>query len=122
MIIKSIKKSRNWNNQFTFFMPTKYLKPSWFGLPLIINGKLYKKKKKFLNFLNKNNIETRSIISGNFANQPAIKLFKIKYNLKELKSAQEIEDRGFFIGLPTKKLNQTKIIKLRDLLLQISNF
>ncbi len=122
MIIHFLKKSKKWNNQFSFYEPIKHLKPSWFGLPLMINSKLHKNKKKFIDFLNKNKVETRQIISGNFANQPAIKLFRIKYNLKDLKSAQKIEDRGFFIGLPTKILHQKKIIKLTDLLLQISNF
>ena len=39
MIIKNLIRSKNWNNQFNFFNPIKNLKPSWFGLPLIINVK-----------------------------------------------------------------------------------
>ena len=61
-IIKTLKKSNNWNEQFTFFNPRDNLKPSWFGLPLLINPKFKKKKVKFLKFLNRNNLETRPII------------------------------------------------------------
>ena len=121
-IIKTLKKSNNWNEQFTFFNPRDNLKPSWFGLPLLINPKFKKTKVKFLKFLNRNNLETRPIISGNFANQPVIKLYDIKYNKQDLKNSTEIDERGFFIGLPTVKLNQKKLDKISDLLLGISNF
>ena len=64
----------------------------------------------------------RPIISGNFANQPAVKLFNIKYDKKNLKNAQYIEDNGFFIGLPTIKLNINKIKILTNFLLNINKF
>ena len=120
-IIKTLKNSHNWNEQFTFFKNKKDLKPSWFGFPLLINPKFEKKKEKFLKFLAKNNLESRPIISGNFVNQPAIKLYNIKYNKKELKNSNEIDKRGFFIGLPTVKLTQKKLNKISNLLLNISN-
>lgn len=117
MIIKFLKKSPKWDNQFTFFEPSKYLKPSWFSIPLLINRKYLKFKKTFLNKLEKNKIETRPIISGNFINQPAIKLHKLRFNKNNFKISQEIEDRGFFIGLPTKKINLKDLKKLTDCLL-----
>ena len=120
-IIKTLKNSHNWNEQFTFFKNKKDLKPSWFGFPLLINPKFEKKKEKFLKFLAKNNLESRPIISGNFVNQPAIKLYNIKYNKKELKNSNEIDKRGFFIGIPTVKLTQKKLNKISNLLLNISN-
>ena len=76
--------------------------------------------KLFLNFLNKKNIETRSIISGNFANQPAIKLYNIKFNKQKLNNSNEIDQRGFFIGLPTIKFTPKKLTKISNLLLHIS--
>ena len=120
-IIKSLKNSNEWNNQFVFFEPADNLKPSWFGLPLLINKRYIKKKKSFLDYLNKNKVDTRPIISGNFANQPAIKLLKIKIDEKKLINSQEIDNRGFFIGLPTRKLNKKIINKLSKLLLSINN-
>ena len=120
-IIKSLKNSNEWNDQFVFFEPADNLKPSWFGLPLLINKRYIKKKKLFLDYLNKNKVDTRPIISGNFANQPAIKLLKIKIDKKKLINSQEIDNRGFFIGLPTRKLNKKIINKLSKLLLSINN-
>ena len=120
-IIKSLISSKKWSNQYLFFEPQKYLEPSWFGLPLMLNNKNKKNKIKLLNYLNKKKIETRPIISGNFANQPAIKKYNIKFKKNELKNSQEIEDRGFFIGLPTKILDKVEINKITNLLLNVNN-
>ena len=68
------------------------------------------------------NIETRPIISGNFTNQLAVKLRNIRFKKKELKNAQIIEDYGFFIGLPTEKIEKKRINKLVHYLLQIDNY
>ena len=89
---------------------------------LIINTRKKIDKKSYLEFLNKNNIETRPIISGNFTNQPAVKIHKIRFNKKELQNSQKIEEKGFFIGLPTKLLNLSEIDKLTSYLLSIDNF
>ena len=59
--------------------------------------------------MNKNGIENRPIISGNFVNQPSFKLFKFKANKKTLIKSQEIEDRGFFIGLDNKLIDKNKL-------------
>ncbi len=121
-LIKSLKLSKKWNNQFSFFNPQKNLDPSWFGFPLMINKNKIKSKVNFLKFLNKNQIETRPIISGNFINQPAIKKYKIRYRRSDLKNSQDIEDRGFFIGLPTEILDRSKINRITNLLLNVNNF
>ena len=120
-IINSLKKSLLWSEQFTFLDPIKKLKPSWFGLPILINKNYLKNKKKFLSYLNKNGIETRPIISGNFLNQPSIKLYGLNENKKKFKNAQEIEDRGFFIGLHPHKINENTLKYLVSKLLQVGN-
>ena len=121
-IITSLKKSKKWKNQFSFIEPIKNLKPSWFGLPILINKKFIKIKKIFLNKLNKEKIETRPIISGNFLNQPCIKLYNLKTKNEKFLGAQEIEDRGFFVGLPTKKISNEKLNFLIKNLLKIDDF
>ena len=121
-IITSLKKSKKWKNQFSFIEPIKNLKPSWFGLPILINKKFIKIKKKFLNKLNKEKIETRPIISGNFLNQPCIKLYKLRTKNEKFLGSQEIEDRGFFVGLPTKKISNEKLNFLVKNLLKIDDF
>ena len=119
--LKSLITSSFWSSQFTFLYPIKNLKPSWFGFPILINKKYLKKKKRFLAYLNKNGIETRPIISGNFLNQPSVKLYNLNQNKKNFKNAQEIEDRGFFIGLHTEKISEKKLNFLTNKLLKISS-
>jgi len=119
LIIKSLKKSNNWKNQFTFFEPTNNLKPSWFGFPILINKDFINSKTNFLKYLNLKGIETRPILSGNFLNQPAAKLYELNKKKYIFKNSQEIEKRGFFIGLPTKRILNSQINNLKESLLNI---
>jgi len=119
-IIKTIKKSKNWNNQFIFFEPIKNLDPSWFGFPLLINQKLAGKKRIFLEYLKSNKIESRPIISGNFTKQECIKNHNYKTN-RRYSGADKVEKLGFFIGLPTRKIKPNILEKLCKHLLKISN-
>jgi len=120
-IIKKLLQSSKWNEQFSFIKPIKNLKPSWFGLPILLNKKYILKKRRFLNYLNKHKIETRPIISGNFLNQPCVKLYGLKKKGEKYLGSQQIEDRGFFIGLPTKKLSDKKLNFLIKNLLKIED-
>ena len=49
-IIYFLKKSENWEKQFSFFYPHKNLKPSWFGFPVLLDKKYLKKKGKIFKF------------------------------------------------------------------------
>ena len=60
--------------------------------------------------LNKLGIETRPLISGNFARQPAVKLYNLDSG-KDLKNANYVDKNSFFIGLHNKKINN-KLLKL----------
>ena len=105
-----------------FFNPNKNLKPSWFGLPLLINKDLIYKKEKNLKYLNNSGVETRPILSGNFLNQQGCKLYNFKYKKSDIKVSQEIEDRGFFIGLPTNDMSLGKLNFLTEKLIKIKDF
>ena len=118
-IIKKLTSSKNWNNQFTFLKASNNLEPSWFGLPILLHEKYSKIKGKFLKYLEKNKIENRPIISGNFLNQPSIKLFKLNNKGKKLEGAQSIEERGFFIGIHTKNISNDELNYLGEKLLHI---
>ena len=120
-IINGLKKSKTWNNQFSFFKINPNVKPSFFGFPILLNKKYLGKRKWYLGLLDKLGVETRAIISGNFLNQPAIKLHKLGNKKDKFTQAQKIEDLGFFIGLPTKILNNKSLNKLVNILLKIDN-
>ena len=119
-IINRLKNSIKWNNQFTFIEPIKKLEPSWFGLPILINKRYLSKKKQFLLFLSKNGIETRPIISGNFLNQPSVKLYKLNKQKEIFKGAEEIDKRGFFIGIHLEDITRKQLNLLETKLLKIS--
>ena len=120
-IINGLKKSKKWDNQLSFFKINPNVKPSFFGFPILLNEKYLGKRKKYLNLLDKLGVETRAIISGNFLNQPAIKLHKIGNKKEKFTQAQKIQDLGFFIGLPTRVLNSKSLNKLINVLLKIDN-
>ena len=63
--------------------------------------------------LNQKGIMTRPIISGNFANQPSIKLYKIKSKTK-LPNSDLIDKSGFFLGLHNIKITDNKLKLLID--------
>jgi len=70
--------------------------------------------------LNANGIETRPIISGNFLNQPSINLYNLNKAKEKFPVAQDIENRGFFIGLHTKNIEEKELIKLTNNLLSVN--
>tara|TARA_B100000900_G_scaffold212939_1_gene180457 strand:- start:2682 stop:3929 length:1248 start_codon:yes stop_codon:yes gene_type:complete len=117
-IIKELRDAKAWKQQLYFLNHSNQLEPSWFGLPILIDKKYLKFKKKYLNILNKNKIETRPILSGNFMNQKSIDLYQLNPKKIIYKNAQEIEDRGFFIGLHTTPLSKESVqILVKNLLL-----
>jgi len=121
-IINNLKKNDKWKNQFSFVEVESNIKPSWFGLPILINKKYSYVKKEFLNYLSKKGIENRPIISGNFLNQPAATFYNFKSTKNDFKNADEIEERGFFIGLHTNNIKEVEIKYISSCLLDIDKF
>ena len=109
LLVKSLQKSYKISTNLEFIQSNKNVFPSWFGIPILLKKKNI--KKKFLVKLEKNGVETRPIISGNFLKQPSIKKYNLLKNQK-LKNSDVINERGFFIGLPTQKLTNTFINKI----------
>ena len=79
-----------------------------------------KKKKKFLKYLNRNFVETRPIISGNFLNQKSIDLYKLNQSKEKFTNAQNIDDRGFFIGVHVNPISNKELKFLETKLLKIN--
>jgi CDP-6-deoxy-D-xylo-4-hexulose-3-dehydrase len=73
---------------------------SWMLIPIIVEGKdAGDRKKKIVDMLEKKEIETRPILTGNFLSQPAIK--RITRNLIDPKSfpvASKVTEEAFMVG------------------------
>ncbi len=114
IIIQTLRSSKKWNNQFRFIDIPLNIKPSWMGFPILLSKKFRNKKKKFVNYLDSKGIETRPIISGNFLNHPAAKLYNLNQQRRKFKNTQEVQELGFLIGLHTKRINKSKLRLLHD--------
>ena len=109
LIVNALKKSKIVNNNFYFIEGNKNVKPSWFGIPIYIKNK--SNRKKFIKNIEKRGVETRPIISGNFIKQPSVKKYKLLNGIK-FANSDIVNDHGFFIGLPTKKISNVFIKKI----------
>jgi CDP-6-deoxy-D-xylo-4-hexulose-3-dehydrase len=88
------------------------LDPCWFGFPFLIKKELKGGRKKLTRDLLKRGIDTRPIISGNMALQPAIRFFNVDLSMGPFTGAQLIHERGFFIGCHSKLLDDERIYRL----------
>ncbi len=121
-IITSLKQDIRWKNQFQFVEIPNNINPSFMGLPILLNKKMNKEMKmKLLSYLELKGIETRPILTGNFLNQPSIKIFGLNKKKLKFKRAQLVEDLGFLIGLHTKKIKQKYLNLIKNSLFQIDN-
>ena len=118
-IIQNLSEHPNWNNQFIFIKVPKEISPSYMVLPIMINSRYVKKKIKFINYIESRGLQTRPVISGNFAKQPSAKLYKLNNNNKKFPEAEKVQKLGFVIGLPTKKIDKKKLNFITRTLLSI---
>jgi CDP-4-dehydro-6-deoxyglucose reductase, E1 len=108
-IIENITNDKRFNNQFSFIDIPQNIRPSFMGLPIIVNKKFTNIKKKFIYLIEKEGLETRPIISGSFVNQPAVSLFKLNPKKEKFLNAESIQKNGFLIGLHTKKISKNEL-------------
>ncbi len=109
-IINSLLNNSYLKNKIDFYYENKFVNPSWFGLSVKILIKNINKK-IIIKKLENNGIETRPIISGNFADQPAAKIYDISIKQK-FPNTDKVYNSSFFIGLPTKKVNNNFLNKI----------
>ena len=101
-------KNKKYNQQFSILEDQKHSNIAWFGIPFILNSKDKNYKLRVMDNLNNKGVMTRPIISGNFAKQPSIKLYKIKTGSK-LHNADLIDKNAFFLGLHNIKITTKKL-------------
>ena len=107
-IKKALINHPNFKNQFEIINEKKGTDIAWFGIPIFLKKNNKKYKQNVMNKLKKFGVITRPIISGNFANQPSVKLYKIKINHK-LNNADLVDINSFFLGLHNTKINKKKL-------------
>lgn len=91
---------------------------SWFGFSIVINPDSNLKRLDIINILEKNNIETRPIVAGNFAKNEVMKYFNYSIH-NNLTNAEIIDNNGFFVGNHQIDI-RNHIDKLHKLLSQIN--
>jgi CDP-6-deoxy-D-xylo-4-hexulose-3-dehydrase len=89
---------KEFNNFFIYQYEKKESFHSWFGFTVIIKDIKVIDRNTLCNFLNKNKIETRVIVSGNFVSQPVVRTFKHRI-VGNLTNASKIMTNGFSIGI-----------------------
>lgn len=110
LIEDAIKANPKFQGQFDFVQPpSDGYKPAWFGFSALVNKRFAHQTPDFLAYLTEKGIENRPIISGNFANQPGLKLFKIDVKPEDYPGAEEIGKRGFFFGIHVVMLTDDQI-------------
>ncbi len=87
---------------------------SWFGFSMIINPSWNIKRKDIIYHLDKNNIESRPIVTGNFAKNEVLKFFNYEI-FDTLKNAEILDKNGFFVGNSHEDLTN-EIIYLKNVL------
>ncbi|CAL7963100.1 CDP-4-dehydro-6-deoxyglucose reductase, E1 [Gammaproteobacteria bacterium] len=94
-----------WSSAFNDLIASEKMKPmqiventnpAWFGYPVLFQTE--KVKKSIKNHLEANGVETRPIICGNMARQPACKYFKYRIH-NNLSNADRIMSCGLYWGL-----------------------
>jgi len=108
-IYSTFSKNKIISNNLSILQPNKFVKASWFGMPIMLNKHIT--RRRFISKLENFGVESRPIISGNFLKQPSIKKYKIKSKVNE-KNSNIINKFGLFIGLPTSKISSKTLNRL----------
>jgi len=106
-----------WRGQLQFPEATAQLDACWFGFPFLVDPALDLDYRKFTATLLRNGVDTRPIVSGNMALQPAVRHFGIELGMGPFTGAQAVHDRGLFIGCHARALPEDTITRLVDLIL-----
>jgi CDP-6-deoxy-D-xylo-4-hexulose-3-dehydrase len=100
-------RQRNWDRLVTSIHGDGYLtgvhvlpdcEPSWHGYPIMVSADAPYTRDTLCRYLDEHGVETRPIIAGNLARQPALKDDN-RIIWGQLPGADQIHDRGFYIGL-----------------------
>lgn len=106
-----------WRGQLRFPEATPGLDPCWFGFPFLVDESVRLDHRSFTRALLDQGVDTRPIVSGNMALQPAVRHFNIDVSMGPFHGAQRVHDHGLFIGCHARPLADGVIERLVDLML-----
>ncbi len=102
LIFENLFKNKNWCK---IQKQEKRSSSSWYGFNLILTGQLKNKRKIIIEKLQKNKIEVRPTMTGNFLNNPVMKFLDFKAS-GSFKNSKYIDKNGFFVGNYPKDLSK----------------
>jgi CDP-4-dehydro-6-deoxyglucose reductase, E1 len=108
-----------WADQFLFPTPSSGLDPCCFGFPFLVTESTRFDKGAFTSMLFERGIDTRPILSGNMALQPAMRFLPVDLSLSPFPGAQRIHERGVYIGCRAKPLEESQVQWLAESVLQV---
>ena len=88
-----------------FIIQKEIEKSSWFGFSLIMRPGSKRKRSEIISILEKNKVEYRPIVTGNFVKNDVLKYFDYSIH-KKLKNADHLHDNGFFVGNSHEELSK----------------
>ena len=121
-IRETLSRDDRFSRLMSIMQASEDVDPAWFGFGALLHRPYAHQRMEFLQYLDKNGIENRPIISGNFIRQPCINAFCNEERPEDYPGAEAIHTRGFFIGVHQIPLDQTVIDKLADVILAFSFF
>lgn len=107
-----------WRGQIEFPEAPAGIDACWFGFPFLVTDASRFDYAKLTDILMQNRIDTRPIVSGNMALQPAVRMFDIDISQGPFHGAQRIHDHGVFIGVHAKILQDERIEWLADVVIK----
>ena len=75
----------------------KNVRHAWFGFPLKVKENAPFNRDEIVSFLEKNKVETRSVMAGNITEQPAMKYFEWR-KVGDLEVSSDVMKNAFFFG------------------------
>ena len=117
-IRQAFQRHPRWRDQLLFPQATRGLDACWFGFPFLVAPSLDFDYARFTRALLDHGVDTRPIVSGNMALQPAVRHFNVDLGLGPFHGAQAVHERGLFIGCHARPLPAATIERLVDLILR----
>ena len=121
-IIKKLTTDKRWDCQVRFIEKNNNVKPSWFGLSMLINEQFKHNKKLILDRLDKLGIENRPIISGNLLKQPALRKYNISQKSENFPNANYVHEYGLHLGLKNKIMSRSETEKFANIFFKSFTF